>query len=117
MKHGSTSAVTPTRASLHIEELVIRGLPILNRDALAEAVETRLTLLLAEMNGAIIHPAARLIAPTIRIAADATAEQIGNKIARTICDALASATDDPGRTNMRAGGANQTTATIKTQDV
>ena len=119
MKHVSAPAVTAVRASLHIEELVIRGLPGLNPRAIGDAVQTRLALLLGEIDGAAgdLGERTRLTAPTIRIGADARAEEIGNEIARAVCDALAGARGDRRGTNMQAGGVNQTTAAMKTQDV
>ncbi len=90
MKHVSAPAATAARASLHIEELVIRGLPGLNPRAIGDAVQTRLALLLSQIDGAVgdLGEKMRLTAPTIRIGADARAEEIGNKIARAVCDAL-----------------------------
>lgn len=90
MKNVGAPAVRAARASLHIGELIIHGLPALNRHALGDAMQARLTLLLGEIDGAIadLGGSTRLAAPTVHIGADATAEQIGAEVADAVCDAL-----------------------------
>lgn len=121
----SNPAPTAARLSLHIGELVLHGFAALNRHAIGDAVQVRLATLLRDSDGTMEHlgASAQPTAPTIRISADATAQSIGAAIAHALCDALVKGGRWPttneramGRTN-RAPLADETTATMKTQDV
>jgi hypothetical protein len=73
---------------LHIEELILHGLPPHQRHAIGEAVEHELTALLSQPGALSAFTASRelphLDAGTLNLRAEAPAAQIGHELARAI---------------------------------